>query len=53
MKHATYKTDAISLCPTPSEKEDFTRRREQLLDEALKQTFPASDPPSITMQLER
>lgn len=28
-------------------KEEDVKRREQLLDEALEETFPASDPPSI------
>jgi hypothetical protein len=27
----------------------YTRHRERLLDEALADTFPASDPPSIAM----
>jgi hypothetical protein len=29
--------------------EDDRRHRDRLLDEALKDTFPASDPPSIAM----
>ena len=33
-----------------SERESaWTAHRERLLDEALKETFPASDPPSIAM----
>jgi hypothetical protein len=28
---------------------DEIRRREQLLDDALANTFPASDPPSLSM----
>ena len=52
MTQAKIKAGAISRWSTPSEKDDWIQRREQLLDEALKETFPASDPPSIAMPLE-
>jgi hypothetical protein len=37
--------------PTSAAKrsDDYIRRRERLLDEALTNTFPASDPPAIAM----
>ncbi len=31
----------------PTHDEQIRKRREELLDEALEETFPASDPPSI------
>lgn len=33
--------------------EAWTQRREQLLDDALMETFPASDPPAIAMPQDR
>ena len=38
----------------PTHDEQIRKRREELLDEALEETFPASDPPSIARpRLER
>ena len=35
------------MMPSQDLEEQRRRHREDLLDEALKETFPASDPPSI------
>jgi hypothetical protein len=34
--------------PAPDDGEACRERREEMLDEALEETFPASDPPSLT-----
>jgi hypothetical protein len=36
-----------AITPSSNDYEDDSRHKDRLLDEALKDTFPASDPPSI------
>ena len=49
MKRGTNKLSKFDAIPLGASKEYWTDPREQLLDEALKDTFPASDPPSIAV----
>jgi hypothetical protein len=40
-------TDSPSAHQSPNDKKRFRDRTEELWDEALDESFPASDPPSI------
>jgi uncharacterized protein len=50
MKEATKQQQQREIPPQSADQvaSDEETRRERMLDEALEETFPASDPPSLT-----
>jgi hypothetical protein len=50
MREATKKQQQQEIPPKSTDQvaTDEETRRERMLDEALEETFPASDPPSLT-----
>jgi hypothetical protein len=54
-KQSAHPTARVALKPPAGESSSSATRRhlDELLDEALEETFPASDPPAITVDTRR